>query len=391
MERLKIAVIGCGSAGPAAAIALARQGHQVEILEQVERLLPVGAGFLLQPTGLAVLERLGVLESILAHGETIDRLYCRTERGRVLLDLPYAELATGLRGVGLHRAVLLHYLVERARGCGVEVELGRSVQRLDELEDRDLIIVADGARSQLRDQIGSPVRAKPYPWGAMWFIGEDEGDRFGGELRQVVRGAKNMLGFLPTGVALDGKTPLVSLFWSVRADRVDQLRDTGLEAFKRRVLQLSPDAESVLRQIDDIDQLTFAGYHDVVMKPFYAGNAVVIGDAAHAMSPQLGQGVNLALCDADVLADCIDRAGSVAEALADYEATRRRHVAYYQLASRWLTPLFQSSSTALGWLRDVGFGVARHIGPLRRLMTRTMSGVERGFFRRSLPMPRLPD
>ena len=109
----KIGVVGCGSAGPAAAVLLAHQGHQVTLFERVAALGPVGAGFLLQPTGLAVLAALGILEPILDHGAPVQRLVCRTRGGTTLLDLHYDELRPGLYGVGLHRAVLLHYLAIR--------------------------------------------------------------------------------------------------------------------------------------------------------------------------------------------------------------------------------------------------------------------------------------
>ena len=64
---MKAAVVGCGTAGPAAALWLARQGHEVRVLERSPELLPVGAGLLLQPLGLCALARLGVLPEVLEH------------------------------------------------------------------------------------------------------------------------------------------------------------------------------------------------------------------------------------------------------------------------------------------------------------------------------------
>src|SRR5687768_7418032 len=98
---LSVAVIGCGSAGPAAALLLARLGHRVELYERAPALTPVGAGFLLQPPGMAVLAELGLLDEVLAFGSPVRRLVSETRGGRRLLDLGYDELAPGRFGLGV--------------------------------------------------------------------------------------------------------------------------------------------------------------------------------------------------------------------------------------------------------------------------------------------------
>jgi 2-polyprenyl-6-methoxyphenol hydroxylase-like FAD-dependent oxidoreductase len=126
------------------------------------------------------------------------------------------------------------------------------------------------------------------------------------------------------------------------------------------------------------------------MFPWHGDRIVFIGDAAHATSPQLGQGANLALLDAVALADAIAAEPSVDRALASYTRSRHRHLNYYQFATRALTPFFQSDSRVLAWLRDRVFPTSRWIGPLRRRMTRTMVGVDRGIVRRAMPIRDLP-
>ena len=113
-------------------------------------------------------------------------------------------------------------------------------------------------------------------------------------------------------------------------------------------------------------------------------------NAAHATSPQLGQGANLALWDAMCLTDALsEERGSLAAALAGYTAVRRRHLNYYQLATRALTPLFQSDSRALGVVRDLAFPISRWLAPLRRRMVRTMAGLDRGIVRRPIALDEL--
>lgn len=396
---MDIAVIGCGSAGPAAALYLQRAGHEVVVFEKVPKLGPVGAGFLLQPTGMSVLGELGLLAAIAACASPVERLYCHTRRGRTLLDLRYAELGD-LCGLGVNRAAFLRVLVDALSAAGVPLRMGVDIEAVDGAHviaaggERcgpfDLIIVADGARSELRESAAPTHRARPYAWGALWTMQLDPEDRFGGQLHQVVDGARRMIGFLPSGLDDRGQR-LVSMFWSLAVDSEPALRRAGIDALREQMLRLAPkEATAWIHGLDDLGALTLAGYVDVTMRPrWHRDRVLFIGDAAHATSPQLGQGVNLALCDARELARCIDAAATIPDALDAYTRARRHHLRYYQLTSRWLTPLFQSSSRTLGWIRDIGFPLMTWFGPSRRLMTRTMCGTKRGFVRRSMPMPKL--
>jgi 2-polyprenyl-6-methoxyphenol hydroxylase-like FAD-dependent oxidoreductase len=204
-----------------------------------------------------------------------------------------------------------------------------------------------------------------------------------------------MVGMLPTGLAPGGDTPLVSLFVSTRVKDADAVRGEGVAAFRERVLRVAPMAEPIVAQLPSTEALLFAGYRDVRFRRWNAGNVVFIGDAAHAMSPQLGQGSNLALMDALVLSGCLAaHPGDVELALNAYSAARRAHLRFYQRMTRWLTPFFQSDSTLLGWARDVGFPLGAALPLLRNQMVATMCGGKLGFVRGSLPagahVPRLP-
>jgi 2-polyprenyl-6-methoxyphenol hydroxylase-like FAD-dependent oxidoreductase len=97
-------------------------------------------------------------------------------------------------------------------------------------------------------------------------------------------------------------------------------------------------------------------------------------------SPQLGQGANLALIDAAVLADCLRERPTIPEALAAYAEQRRTHTRFYSYASRWLTPFFQSDSRLAGLVRDLAFPIAGKVPYVRREMVRTLSGMKTGLF-----------
>jgi 2-polyprenyl-6-methoxyphenol hydroxylase-like FAD-dependent oxidoreductase len=400
---LEVAVIGLGTAGGAAALFLAREGHRVTLFERVPEPGAVGAGIMLQPTGQAVLARLGLLDRILARGARVDSLCAETTRGRVLFDLHYADMGPEIVGIGLHRGVLFETLLGAVRREPIALELGvaiESVSRIqrgkrtlvdahgDERGPYDLVVVADGARSHLLAEDGPAKRVAHYPWGALWFVGHDE--EGGAVLRQVVRSTTRMIGLLPTGKGPgDADAPLVSLFYSLPVDAFDTWAE-GFDAWKAECAALAPRTRPVLAQIERPSQVLFAAYHDVVMSRWHGEGLVHLGDAAHAMSPQLGQGANLALMDAMVLADCVREAPSLADALPAYSRLRRRHLGFYQFASRWLTPLFQSHHGALGFLRDTFMPIAGLLPPVRRLMVRSMTGTVRGFVRAPLALPAAP-
>jgi 2-polyprenyl-6-methoxyphenol hydroxylase-like FAD-dependent oxidoreductase len=213
----------------------------------------------------------------------------------------------------------------------------------------------------------------------VWAVLDDPERRHGSTLWQWYRGAHQMLGIMPTGRAPGRDMPVVSLFWSLHASRYEAWRDGGLEAFKRDVLALHSGCGALLDQITSLDQLTWARYHDVVMPVYHTDRCVVVGDAAHATSPQLGQGTNLALLDAVVLCDCLSQAGPLPQALARYTQLRQRHLHFYGQASRWLTPLFQSDLRLLPWLRDLFMNPASSLPVMGPLTRQVLVGVRQGW------------
>jgi 2-polyprenyl-6-methoxyphenol hydroxylase-like FAD-dependent oxidoreductase len=254
------------------------------------------------------------------------------------------------------------------------------------------VVVADGARSALRPA-GPPVRrARAYPWAALWCVVPDPENRFGSVLSQVYRGTRRMIGFLPSGrphpYAPEGDRT-VSVFWSLPAGAHERVRAAGLDAWKREVRDLTGLAEPVLELVRDWDQLLFAAYHDVVLRPLHAGPVVYLGDAGHAMSPQLGQGANLALVDAAALADALADHPTLPAALAAFSRLRSGNVGYYQRASRWLTPFFQSSRSWLAGPRDLLMGPLCRLPWTRRQMLLSLVGVKTGVLGAG-PVPSLP-
>jgi 2-polyprenyl-6-methoxyphenol hydroxylase-like FAD-dependent oxidoreductase len=156
---LDIGVVGCGIAGQAAATFLAESGHQVTIFERFAEPRPIGAGLLLQPTGLAVLSALGLEPA----GARIVGLEAKTSRGRTVLDLSYADLHPKAHGMGIRRTALFDLLYERLKRSPAQIVANTEVTGIEgpQIIDKSgarhgpfkLIVVADGAHSALRPQM----------------------------------------------------------------------------------------------------------------------------------------------------------------------------------------------------------------------------------------------
>lgn len=177
-----------------------------------------------------------------------------------------------------------------------------------------------------------------------------------------------MIGLLPVGRRVDHTGRWLTFYFSLPGGQVDAFDDEAFERMRERVTAIWPEASTLLNWVDCPGKLNRARYRDVVMRSPARDRMVFLGDAAHAMSPQLGQGVNMALLDAQALADALAANTCVSEALHMYDQTRRAHLAVYQRLSRWLTPLFQSERKALAVLRDIGFGPISRL-PLARGQT----------------------
>ncbi len=394
-EGHRIAVVGAGIGGLAAASLLARDGHAVTLVERFAAPRPLGSGLVVQPVGLAVLDALGAGDAARALGAPLRRMLGHAG-GRVALDVAYRSDQPGL---AMHRAALFHCLWQAVQRSDVTLLTGLGatgiIDRPAEISLRttegdlgpfELIVDASGAGSVL-----SPLQARPLPFGAVWAhvpwpetglpeTGLPETGLPRDQLRQRYHAASRMAGILPIGRLPGDDRPRAAVFWSLSRAELDAWPGRSLADWQAEVTGFWPAMQPFLAALTDKDQLTPARYsHGTLANPV-RGRLVHIGDAAHRASPQLGQGANMALLDALSLALALrhrpGRVGdpSLDQALAAHVRARRWHLRLYQTISAAFTPQYQSDSRILPALRDYFFAPVSRIWPLPTVLSALVSG-----------------
>lgn len=382
---MNIAICGSGIGGLAASILLARAGHRITLIDRFDAPRPIGSGLMLQATGLAVLDKLGLTTEIEQLSSALTRLWgLSTPSGRTVLDVRFEELRRSLTGLGIQRPALFGVLHQAAISKNIEVETSRDIRsvcadtgRIDfqtglSRSGFDLVIDAMGVRSPLTR---APRRELAY--GALWTTLDwpDDSPFKADALEQRYRGARQMAGVMASGRLTPDSPRSLTYFWSIRGDSEDAWRSAPLDDWKREARALWPETGMLLDQITDHDQLTFARYrHRTHPHPVSGSRLVHIGDAWHAASPQLGQGANMALLDAYALSLALEHAPDTQSALAAYRKLRTGHVRLYQLMSWLFTPVYQGDGRLAPLIRDYIAAPISRIPPAPMALAAMVSG-----------------
>lgn len=342
---------------------------------------------MIQPSGMAVLQQLGLGGEILRRGARIDALRGLEEHGKTVLDAPYSKLGIeNAFGIGIHRASLFGALYEAAQARAIAIETGRTVSGTalsagsrhilfddcSQSADFDLVVDASGWRTVL-DTAPKGV----LEFGALWAsLPVEETDPFAGNLlEQRYRRASQMVGVLPIGARKGGCGQEAAFFWSLRRADYQTWLDTPLDQWKDHVCALWPETSVLLDRITNRDQLTFASYAHRTQKHPAGDRLISIGDAWHSASPQLGQGANMALLDAWSLARGLAEGRTLNEKLRLAVGWRRDHVLLYQWVTALFTPLYQSSKSRYPAIRDRLLAPVSRIWPASAIQAQLMSGL----------------
>ena len=333
-ERFQVLVAGGGIAGLSAALAFRKTGFKVTVLEQAAAFAPVGAGILLQANGLMVLDLFGLGEQVRTQGTAMPRILLRDARGRCLAASEFqAHLPRQYWPICIHRAHLHDILWRACVGAGVETRFGWKAKDLHRTElaqalvcdtpegltsiAGDLIVGADGVRSTVREIAGIPAHLWPIVEGSVQGVlpRSVQSDWHGEYLK-----GPEACGMLPMG-------PNATFwFWGGSDRTAARLEAREFDGWKADIGRRFPAMDTVLAGYSSWAGMVRLQHRSVRCDAWSAGNIVLIGDAAHAMSPNLGQGANCALVDALALAGHVAAANpdrDLSGALAAFEHDRR--------------------------------------------------------------------
>ncbi len=360
-------VAGAGIGGLAAALLLAEAGTSVTLLEKVESSAPVGAGLLLQPNGLAVLTGLGLGAQLERSGHALDHITLRRADGRTIATSTVPTHAAGLDHVLVIRRSALHTILLQAvaDAPGVELRFGTEVRQASadgsvtvesadgtEHLSADLVVAADGVTSTVRRH------------GSFGDVMTPTGKTY---LRAVVEGEIDGLpGEFWTRLGLFGGAPLgdghTYFYAAANAPTVaTAVADRDLESLRRSWIRRLPASAEAWAGVTTFDELLVNDVVRVDAERWHDGALVLLGDAAHAMAPTLGQGANSALVDAAVLVHELTRHADRDPALTAYASRRRPAVRAVQDAADKMATLSDLQGRVRPRLRDAAIRTVSRI------------------------------
>lgn len=349
MQNLTIAVAGAGIAGLTAVIALAKAGHNVHLFEAAPAWGEVGAGITLAPNAMRGLDSIGVGDEIVATGvEPATQLISHWQTGETLLTVDRSKTLQQYNAayVYIHRADLHKILVDAAEKSGVTIHLNKILKTVDthsekpqiqftdgETFEADLVIGADGLKSNTRALFKTQAphftghiayRALAPVTPAIQALIDQPGMHIGPG-KMVVRyplrkgDILNLVFFTrQEGWEEDG--------WSIPAD---------ISELKHQFEGWCPDIQTLLNEIKPGTVFKWAINAHKPLQDGWSKDAKVtlIGDAAHAMTPFLGQGAATGIEDAVMLTRAITDSDTLNDALARYEAARYERTSFIQQES----------------------------------------------------------
>ena len=332
---MRILIVGGGIAGLATARALRLRGLDSEIVERDEAWSIAGAGVYIPGNGMAALDRLGLGDPVRAHGAVVERRRLYDERGRPFIDFDEAGFWREVAApVALHRRELHDVLVEGA--AGIPIRFGTTIRSLDDRGDvvdiafsdgtsgqYDLVIGADGIHSSVRTTVvGGP---NPHPAGQVGW-------------RYVVDGHPEIAGwngwlapdraFLALGIG-GGR---VYCYADVRSNDAVDPTDGDPSRLAALLGPFTDPVPALLAEMPAASEVWFSPIEEV--PPTWSkGRVQLVGDAAHASSPNMAEGASLALEDAVVLAELLSATTGIEAALSAFRERRAPRVAWVQETS----------------------------------------------------------
>ena len=355
---MKILIIGGGVAGLTLAGLLQRRGFNPKLVERAPKYGKVGYVIVIWPSGSRVLKGLGVYEKLLEEGCQFTSYYVSNYKGEVIKTYsidPVAEKYGPI--ISIYRPELIDTLIE---AVDPEIlQMNTTVEKIEQGADEaevhfsngksekyDLVIGCDGVRSRTRSQIFGDIPLSYSGMSGWGFWVDPNLSKPDGIVEYWGKG--KFIGVWPTKGRL-------SVFTSVKMpeNSEDPLR-TRIERIKECFKDFGGVVPKMLDQLNDPNEIYYDTYNDLKLDNWSKGRVVLVGDSAHAILPNAGAGVSMAMESAAVIAEELCRADSkyIDHALKQYEIRRKPRVNKIQSQSRMMGKLVYSNSSVLSTVRD---------------------------------------
>ena len=328
------------------------------VFESRRELFAEGAGLGLLTNGLRVLRALGTIPLYLDEPDVVRTVTLEVEGGKVLSRLDYSAIGPSDAGIAAFlRADLLRGLADHATAAGAELRLGALCEAVEsrpgktvlhigaDAESFDAVVCADGIRSRLRVALGLP--GEPRLTGAASLRGVVERSTRRPEMRELWTNDGRRFGFLPLG---RGKT----YFFCSAPANWDEVQSRPATEWARTWSYLDAEVAEIVEDVTHLGSLRYDRIWELRRcSNWFARGCFLVGDAAHAMTPDLGQGGNSAMVDSLVLIRLLASSGSadLKDVAQEYDRVRRRFVSRVQFASRQMAAWSTWSNPALRVLR----------------------------------------
>ena len=359
MKRNAFIIIGAGIAGLSTAIALKNIGIEATVIEASETIRPVGAGLSLAANAIEALQHLNIADEVICKGRALKSFTLFNKGGKVIKRVNAQSASSTSINFTIHRASLHEVLLSKIDP--EQVLTGKRSVELLETSSGFRVMMEDGSSIEcnyliIAEGIHSPLRQVLVP---------DAKVRFAGYTcwRGIASNASLKISETSETWGREGRFGIVPLannqiYWFACKNTTEQnalYKDYSLSA-------LADNFKDYHQPIVDIinatrpENLIWGDICDVEPMQKYAfGNAVIIGDAAHATTPNMGQGACMAIEDAVVLANCLSKESNVSKAFQNFERKRMGRTQQIVKDSWRLGKIAQTENTFLGALRDTLF------------------------------------
>ncbi len=368
-QKRKALIIGCGVAGPVAALLLQRAGIEAEIYEARAESTDYGGSFLnMACNGLGVLKTLGLDDQVSSQGSPIPRMIIWSGKGKRLGEVRNgARAEVGAPSINILRSRLHQVLREGAEQRRIKTAFGKKLTGLSTGEqgviatfedgttaEGSFLVGCDGVHSRAR-QLINPDAPTPQYTGLISVGGFAQHSSFPPtpDTQHFVFGKRAFFGY---HISSSGE-----IYWFVNFSQrsapargdVDMIVS---DEWQERMLDLFRGDLPLISEMIRATESPIIGYpiYDISTQPIWQkGPVVLVGDAIHAVSPGAGQGASLAVEDAIVLAKCLRDREDLSQAFATYERLRRARVEQMVQYGRSLGQAKVMTNPIQVWFRDL--------------------------------------